>query len=70
MKCTFCGKEIDNILVLVTLGLTSKRKRDDLTWERIPNMDISTSEELCEDCFNSFSENLSREMKKERIDNV
>lgn len=63
-KCTFCGKEFDNIRVSVSLFLESERLREDETWENIPNMNIHTREFLCEECFSKFSEIIPRKMEE------
>lgn len=64
MKCSFCDKEIEDIIVNVDLNVSVRRKREDTTWENIPNMNLKTSEEVCEECFNKFADTISDGMFK------
>lgn len=64
MKCSFCGEEIENIIVNIDLNISVRRKREDTTWENIPNMNLKTSEEVCEECFNKFADIISDGMFK------
>jgi len=65
-KCTFCGKQFNNIKVEVNFNINSQRIRTDDTWEHIPNMDITTTEILCSECFDAFTEGLNAEMLKRK----
>ena len=64
MKCSFCDKEIEDIIVNVDLNVSVRRKREDTTWENIPNMNIRATEEICEECFDKFADTISDGMLK------
>ncbi|MCF7870398.1 MAG: hypothetical protein K9M01_04705 [Candidatus Omnitrophica bacterium] len=64
MKCTFCGKEMDEFQVGVTLNIKTSRLRNDDTWEEVPNMSLSSKEVLCSDCFSEFAEVLNEQVLK------
>jgi len=63
-SCTFCGTEIDSIIVSVELTVKASRKRTDDTWENIPNMNVISREELCTVCFDKFTDLVNSEMLK------
>jgi len=64
MRCTFCGKEINDIKTKVELKVSSERLRKDEVWEPIPNMRTFSKETLCAKCFAKFISVLNTEMTK------
>lgn len=57
--CTRCGREISDIEVTITLGISAQRKKDSGIWENIANLDQTSTEILCPDCFNIFCEAMN-----------
>lgn len=59
-NCTRCGKEIDNLRINVILKIDVQRLKESSTWENIPNLNNTSREVLCEDCFDKFSTIMSQ----------
>lgn len=58
-KCTLCGKELQDIMVDVSLTIVGKRKTVEGAVEDIPNGQQTSREFLCKDCFDKFVDSLS-----------
>ena len=57
--CTRCRREISDIEVTIALGISAQRKKDSGIWENIANLDQTSTEILCPDCFNIFCEAMN-----------
>lgn len=66
MKCTFCGKELNDIWVKTTLSSYVERVREDNAIELVENSKITTTETLCTDCFEKFCDVIEQGMKDVR----
>lgn len=55
-NCTFCGKEITDILSKVILDIETFRKREDTTLEKVNNCDWTYIEALCPECLEKVIE--------------
>lgn len=64
-KCTFCGKEIEDILSKVILNIESLRKREDSTIESVENCNWTYVEILCPNCMEKLVKILQSLNKKE-----
>lgn len=60
MKCTNCGKEIDDIKIMMVLNIKMERKTSADTWENIQNGFLNPRETLCPDCFSVFADTLDQ----------
>ena len=57
MKCSKCNKEVDTLLIEIALetmvyAINGEEK------ELIPNLSVTSKENLCKDCFNIISESF------------
>lgn len=59
-KCTRCGKELNDFKIDINFSIKVDRMKNDSIWEYIPNLDNNSREVLCLDCFNKFSELMSK----------
>lgn len=60
LKCSWCNKPIDDIIVNVALNISCVRKTLEDSEEKIENSKMEFIETLCPDCFEKFS-NILRE---------
>ena len=66
MKCSFCDEEIKDVAIILDLQVNARRLKEDETWEKIPNMDFMTHEEVCQACFAKFSDTLVVNLNKKK----
>jgi len=59
-NCTRCGKELNDFRISIGFDIKVDRMKENSIWEYIPNLDSTSREELCPDCFDEFSEILSQ----------
>lgn len=59
-KCTRCGKPFTNLRMRVTLSLYTERMKESGVWEEIPNLNQSSTEVLCEKCFDDFCDVMNQ----------
>jgi len=55
-KCTRCNKVFDDLRIDISFSIKVDRLKEGSVWEYIPNLDNTSREVLCYDCFNKFSE--------------
>ena len=65
-NCTFCGDELNELMVETNFSLKTHRLKEDDVWENIPNLNLTTREVLCENCFQGFIKVLNDEMVKRK----
>ena len=58
MKCSKCGKEIDDFMIKINLNFQSYRMKSTKEWEYLPNLDVSNNETLCYKCFVKWTEKM------------
>jgi len=63
-NCTKCGKKFDEIRIDVSLLIRTERAKENGIWERLPNLENSSKEILCQDCFDEFTHAFSSLNKK------
>lgn len=61
--CTRCGKKFDKLRINTILHIDTQRLKENGVWENIPNLNNTSKEMLCEECFNKFA-NVLGEMNK------
>lgn len=54
-NCTRCGKPLDDFRIDIQFHVRVDRLREDTVWEYIPNLDNTSREVLCYDCFDKFT---------------
>jgi DNA-directed RNA polymerase subunit RPC12/RpoP len=67
MKCSFCGQEIEDIMVELNLEIYPFRKTEDEKMERVPNGEQASKEFLCKDCFSRFVDSISEHMEQGNV---
>ena len=63
MHCSFCKKEIEDLLINVLMNVEIIRKTSEEGLEPIENTKLIFGENLCPDCFSKFSEAIKRFMQ-------
>ena len=58
--CTKCNKKLTKLKFFVNLNLKSFQEKESNSWENIPPLDMISNEVLCEECFNTFLDNLGK----------
>ena len=53
--CSRCGTALTDLRIFVELNIGVDRLKETGVWESIPNLDQSTREVLCKDCFDEFA---------------
>ena len=65
--CTRCNKPFSDIRINVKFIMNVDRKRLDNIWEQDGNAtDVSTSEIICQDCFNKFTKKMGELNEKQK----
>ncbi len=59
-KCTRCGKEFKDFKISVVLNINTYRLKETGIWESIPNLEQTSQDVLCRDCFDSFANILEK----------
>ncbi len=54
-KCTRCDNEITDFRIDISFSIKVDRIKEDSIREYIPNLDQTSREILCNDCFQKFS---------------
>ncbi len=57
-NCTRCKKELNDFKMDIKFSIKVDRMKEDSKWEYIPNLDHTSREILCLDCFNKFTESM------------
>ena len=63
-NCTRCGAEFTDFKIDISFNIKVIRSQEDGFWEYIPNLDNTSREVLCFNCFTKFSEAMSVLNKK------
>lgn len=63
-NCTRCGKKFDRFRINTILHIDTQRLKENGVWENIPDLNNTSKEILCEECFNEFTDILSKMNKK------
>ena len=64
-NCTKCGKELDDLKINLNLSINVNHLTSSGLWEEIPNSIVNPKETLCPECFDKFTEALSKAMSKQ-----
>jgi hypothetical protein len=62
--CTKCKKSFEDLKIIVKQNVEALRKTESGSWENIANMQITSNEVLCKDCFDQFVDSLSASMNR------
>jgi hypothetical protein len=54
VKCTRCGKIHSGMRHTVSMSLISEKEKESGAWESLANLNLTTNEVLCNECFNLF----------------
>jgi len=60
MICSKCRKELNDFKIDIAFSIKVNRMKNDSEWEPIPNLDNTSKETLCYECFDDFSQALSQ----------
>ena len=66
MECSSCGTTLEDIQVIINLGINVKRIKSDGTWEIVPNSINNPKEILCKKCFDNFVSIIDETFNKEK----
>lgn len=67
-NCTRCGKMFEGKRIKVSLHLYTERLKESGVWEPIANLDQSSVEYLCSDCFDDLINILSESEGKDIVE--
>lgn len=73
IRCSRCGKEINNLLIRVETKFIPSKVSDTGLLEPVANLSEGTSELLCEECFNKYCDcidSLNVELDDEYLSNM
>lgn len=56
--CTRCKKTLSDLKFNVSFKFEAYREKESGAWESLENLDITSHEILCEDCFNLLSSKI------------
>ncbi len=59
-KCTRCKKDLTDFRISVAFNINVSRLKESSVWEEVPNLNNASKEILCYDCFNLFTELMSK----------
>lgn len=65
-NCTFCDKKFDNFQIEIEFTIRTKRLTEQETWEKIGNLNLTTKEILCEDCYNKFMNSFQKSLEEQK----
>lgn len=63
-NCTRCGKEFDKFRIMTIFHMETQRIKENGVWEEIPNLNNTSKEILCEECFDELTHVLEGMNKK------
>lgn len=58
VKCTRCGAILKDMRHTVSMNLISEKEKESGAWENLANLNLTTNEVLCDECFNKFLDKM------------
>ncbi len=56
--CTKCKKLLTGLRYSVSLKIEVDKEKESGAWESLQNLDVTSNEILCDDCFTAFSDKI------------
>ena len=58
--CTRCGCKMTDLRIEINFNINALARKESDVWENIPNLNSTSKEILCMDCFDKFSSLMSQ----------